>query len=165
MNIIESLVGEMEKEGQTTRKMLSRIPNDKLDWQPHVKSMTIRRLAVHIAELPAWIPMTLQTNGLDFESMDFTPTHVDSTADILAIFDKSLAEGKAALSTATGSDLDPDWTMRNGDHIISTETKGEIIRMAYSQTVHHRAQLGVYLRLLDIPIPDSYGPSADEPMF
>ncbi len=165
MNSIESLATEMENEGQTTRKMLSRIPDDKLDWQPHRKSMTIRRLAVHIAELPTWIPMILQTDGLDFEGMDFTPTHVDSAADILAIFEKSLIEGKAALATATEADLAPDWTMRNGDHIISTETKGETIRMAYSQTVHHRAQLGVYLRLLDIPIPGSYGPSADEPMF
>lgn len=165
MNVIDSLAKEMEQEATTTRSMLSRIPDDKLDWQPHPKSMIIRRLAVHIAELPTWIPMALNTDGIDFEGMDFTPTPVSNTADILAIFETSLAEGKAALATTTEADLAPDWTMRQGTHIISTQTKGEIIRHAYSQTVHHRAQLGVYLRLLDIPIPGSYGPSADEQGF
>ncbi|MBO0938336.1 DinB family protein [Fibrella sp. HMF5335] len=163
MNIIESLAAEMDMESNTTRKMLSRIPDDKLDWQPHPKSMPMRALAVHIAELPSWVSMALHADGLDFATLDFTPTPVASTADVIAIFEKSLAEGKAALSTATEADLEPTWILRNGDTIISTDTKGEVIRMAYSQTVHHRAQLGVYLRLLDIPIPGSYGPSADEP--
>ncbi|MBO0931217.1 DinB family protein [Fibrella aquatilis] len=163
MNIIESLTAEMDMESSTTRKMLNRIPDDKLDWQPHPKSMPMRTLAVHIAELPSWVPMALHTDGIDFAVMDYAPTHVDTTADVLALFEKSLAEGKAALSTATAADLEPMFTLREGDTIFSTETKGETIRMAYSQTVHHRAQLGVYLRLLDIPIPGSYGPSADEP--
>jgi uncharacterized damage-inducible protein DinB len=165
MSIIEMLQKEMEQEAQTTRKMLSRIPDDKYDWRPHPKSMPMRNLAVHIAELPSWVSMTLHTDGLDFATMDFTPTPISSTAEVLDLFEKSLAEGKAALSNATEADLEPTWTMRNGDTILSTDTKGEVIRMAYSQTVHHRAQLGVYLRLLDIPIPGSYGPSADEPSF
>ncbi|MBO0951360.1 DinB family protein [Fibrella forsythiae] len=165
MSIIEMLLKEMDMEAQTTRKMLSRIPDDTYDWKPHPKSMPMRSLAVHIAELPSWVAMTLQTDGLDFATMDFTPTTVSSTAEVLAIFEKSLADGKAALSNATEADLEPTWTMRNGDVVISTDTKGEVIRMSFSQTVHHRAQLGVYLRLLDIPIPGSYGPSADEPMF
>ncbi|WP_375444477.1 DinB family protein [uncultured Fibrella sp.] len=163
MSIIEMLQKEMEMEANTTREMLSRIPDDKYDWRPHPKSMPMRNLAIHIAELPTWVPMTLQTDGIDFAAMDFTPTHVENTADVLNIFEKSLAEGKAALSNTTEADLEPIWTMRNGDKIISTDTKGEVIRMAYSQTVHHRAQLGVYLRLLNVPIPGSYGPSADEP--
>lgn len=154
---------EMELESQTTRKMLSRIPDDKLDWQPHPKSMIMSRLAVHIAELPSWVTMALNTDGVDFATMDFTPTAVNNTAEVIAIFEKSLAEGKAALSTATETDLEPAWTMRSGDTIYSTDTKGETIRHAFSQTIHHRAQLGVYLRLLDISIPGSYGPSADEP--
>lgn len=152
-------------EANTTRKMLGRIPDDKYDWRPHPKSMAMRNLAVHIAELPSWVTMALQTDGIDFATMDFTPTPVDNTADVLTIFEKSLAEGKTALSNATEADLEPTWTMQNGDTIISTDTKGDVIRMAYSQTVHHRAQLGVYLRLLDVPIPGSYGPSADEPWF
>lgn len=165
MSIIEMLLKEMDMEANTTRKMLSRIPDDNYDWRPHPKSMTMRNLAVHIAELPSWVPMTLHTDGLDFATMDYTPTAVNGTADVLALFEKSLAEGEAALSQATEADLAPTWTMRNGDTVISTDTKGEVIRMAFSQTVHHRAQLGVYLRLLNIPIPGSYGPSADEPMF
>jgi uncharacterized damage-inducible protein DinB len=165
MSIIAMLEKEMEQEAQTTRKMLSRIPDDKYDWQPHPKSMPMRHLAVHLAELPTWVSMGLQTDGIDFATIDFTPTPVTSTADVLNLFEKSLAEGKAALSKATEADLEPTWTMRNGETIISTDTKGDVIRMAYSQTVHHRAQLGVYLRLLDVPIPGSYGPSADEPTF
>ena len=165
MSIIEMLQKEMESEAQTTRKMLSRIPDDKYDWRPHTKSMPMHNLAVHIAELPSWVSMALHTDGIDFATMDFTPTPVSNTADVLDLFEKSLAEGKAALSNATEADLAPIWTMRNGDVILSTDTRGEVIRMAYSQIVHHRAQLGVYLRLLDIPIPGSYGPSADEPNF
>ena len=125
----------------------------------------MRNLAVHIAELPSWVPMTLHTDGIDFATMDYTPTSISSTADVLDLFEKSLAEGKAALSNATEADLEPGWTMRDGATVIRTYTKGEMIRIAFSQIVHHRAQLGVYLRLLDIPIPGSYGPSADEPSF
>lgn len=165
MSIIEMLLKEMELEAQTTRNMLSRIPDDKYDWRPHPKSMPMRNLAVHIAELPTWVAMALHTDGIDFANMDFTPTPVSGTADVLELFEKSLAEGKAALGNATKADLEPTWTMRNGDVILSTDTTGEVIRMAFSQTVHHRAQLGVYLRLLNIPIPGSYGPSADEPNF
>ncbi|ARK11909.1 DinB family protein [Fibrivirga algicola] len=165
MSIIEMLQKEMEAEAQTTRKMLSRIPDDMYDWQPHPKSMPMRNLAVHIAELPNWTAMALQTNGIDFATMDYTPTPVTKTAEVLDLFEKSLTDGKAALSQATETDLEPDWTMRSGDTIIRTDTKGEVIRMAFSQIVHHRAQLGVYLRLLDVPIPGSYGPSADEPGF
>ncbi|TAE26480.1 MAG: DinB family protein [Cytophagales bacterium] len=163
MTQVEALRKEMEQEAVTTHKMLERIPDDRLDWQPHSKSMTIRQLATHIAEIPTWTPMTFTTDGIDFEQMDYNPTVVNSTAELVALHQKSLQAGLAALATATDDQLDPIWTMRSGDVIHSQETKGESIRMAFCQTVHHRAQLGVYLRLLDIPIPGSYGPSADEP--
>ncbi|MEZ0541124.1 DinB family protein [Fibrella arboris] len=165
MSIIELMLKEMDMEANTTRKMLSRIPDDQYDWAPHPRSMPMRNLAVHIAELPAWVSMALHTDGIDFATMDYTPTPVAHTAEVLTIFEKSLAEGKAALSQANEAQFERPWTMRHSETIISTDTKGEVIRMAFSQTVHHRAQLGVYLRLLDIPIPGSYGPSADEPMF
>lgn len=155
----------MQLEAVTTRNMLSRIPDDKLDWQPHAKSMPMRTLAVHIAELPTWMPMALNTDGLDFATMDYTLTPVSSTADLVHIFEKSQEAGKMALETATEADLEPTWTMRQGDVILKVHTKGEVIRHAISQTIHHRAQLGVYLRLLEVAIPGSYGPSADEPGF
>ena len=162
MQIIPLLLKEMEQGAAITRKMLERVPADKFDWKPHEKSMTMQQLSVHIAELPAWVQMGLATSELDFAKMDYTPTPVGSTADLQALFEKSFSEGKAALSEATEDDLLPSWTLRNGEQVYSVWTKYEVIRHAFAQTTHHRAQLGVYLRLLNIPIPGSYGPSADE---
>jgi len=162
MEIIPMLLKEMEQEAQTTRKMLERVPNDKYDWKPHQKSMTIKQLATHIAELPSWVTMALTTSELDFASNPYQPVDIKSTEELLAYFERSLADGKAHLEKATEDQLKENWTLREGETIYSTSSKGEVIRMAFSQVVHHRAQLGVYLRLLDIPIPGSYGPSADE---
>ena len=165
MSIIQKFLKEQEQEASTTRKMLERIPADKFDWQPHEKSMTIRRLATHIAELPTWITMTLNTEELDFAKGDYKPVVINTNSDLLELFEKSLADGRASLMKATEDQLELPWTLRNGDTILSTSSKGEVIRMSFSQIVHHRAQLGVYLRLLHVPIPGSYGPSADEVNF
>ena len=165
MSLTQMLLTEMNQEAQTTRKMLERVPNDKFDWQPHPKSMTIRQLTTHIAELPSWVSMVLNTNELDFASSPYTPKPIDNTAELLDMFEHSLTDGKTSLSKATDDQLEPVWTLRNGDEIYSQSTKGEFIRITFSQIVHHRAQLGVDLRLLDIPIPGSYGPSADETGF
>jgi len=162
MNIIPMLLKEMEQEAQTTRKMLQRVPDDKYDWQPHQKSMSIRRLATHIAELPSWVSMALTTDELDFAANPYTPLEASNTKQLMEHFEKSLADGKAHLEKATEQELLPKWTLRNGEQILNVSTKAEVIRMTYCQIVHHRAQLGVYLRLLNVPIPGSYGPSADE---
>lgn len=163
MSILEMLLKEFEQEAITTRKILERVPNDKYDWKPHEKSMNIRSLATHIAELPTWITMALNSSGLDFATAPYSPPEINSTADLLDVFEKSLVSGRTSLSQAKEEDLLPSWTLRNGDKILSVMTKGEVIRHSLSQTIHHRAQLGVYLRLLNIPLPGSYGPSADEP--
>lgn len=160
-NSIQQLVKELEQEAVTTRKMLAAVPDDKYDWKPHPKSMTIRQLATHIAELPGWVTMTLHTSELDFAANPYKQEEITSTKNLLHYFEKTLADGKAHLENAKEEDLMPTWTLRNGDQILSVSTKAEVIRMAYCQIVHHRAQLGVYLRLLDVPIPGSYGPSAD----
>ncbi|MDB5250118.1 MAG: DinB family protein [Segetibacter sp.] len=165
MQIIPLLMKEMEQEAATTRKMLQRVPDEKFDWKPHEKSMTMQQLTVHIAELPSWVKMALTTSELDFATMDYTPTPIASNANLLEIFEKSLADGKETLSAASENDLLPEWTLRNGDQILTVFTKYEVIRHSLAQTIHHRAQLGVYLRLLNIPIPGSYGPSADEMNF
>ena len=165
MSIINMLLKEMDREAETTRKMLERVPNDKYDWKPHEKSMTLQRLAVHVAELPNWVSMALTTDELDFATMDYKPEPVSNTTELLDYFERSLQDGKAHLSQAKEEDLLPNWTLRSGEQIYSVEPKGEVIRMAYCQIVHHRAQLGVYLRLLNVPIPGSYGPSADEMSF
>jgi uncharacterized damage-inducible protein DinB len=162
MSTIEPLLKELEQEAQTTRKMLERIPTAYFDWQPHKKSMTVQRLATHIAELPGWVTMAVTTDGLDFANNPYQQETIGNTAELLDYFDKSLADGRSTLQSAKEETLAEPWILRNGEEILQVASKGEIIRMAYCQIVHHRAQLGVFLRLLDIPIPGSYGSSADE---
>lgn len=162
MSIIETLLKEMDMEAVTTRKMLERVPNDKYDWKPHEKSMSVRQLATHIAELPGWVTMAITTNGLDFAANPYQQTPINNTSELLEFFQKSLANGREHLAAATEEQLLQEWTLRSGEHILYVANKGETIRMSFSQIVHHRAQLGVYLRLLNVPIPGSYGPSADE---
>ncbi len=153
---------ELEKEAIATRKMLAAVPNDKYDWKPHPKSMSIRQLATHIAELPTWIRMVLNTNELDFATMDYKPTEINDTPTLVQTFEKSLADGIEQLSNGKEDTLNELWTLRNAEKVYSVEPKADVIRMSISQIIHHRAQLGVFLRLLDVPIPGSYGPSADE---
>ena len=162
MSIIQMLLKEMDMEALTTRKMLERVPNDKYDWKPHEKNMTIRQLATHIAELPSWITMALMTDGLNFADNPYQPTQINNTNELLELLEKSLKDGREHLAAATDEQLSPEWILRAGEEVLYVGTKGEVIRMTFSQIVHHRAQLGVYLRLLNIPIPGSYGPSADE---
>lgn len=153
---------ELEKEATTTRKMLSRVPADKFGWKPHEKSMTLKTLATHVAELPTWLGMALNTDELDFATNPYNPVELESTDALLAYFEKCLEDGRQQLASASEDILDKPWTLRSGDIIYSVEPKRDVIRMTLSQIIHHRAQLGVYLRLLNIPIPGSYGPSADE---
>jgi uncharacterized damage-inducible protein DinB len=165
MSIIPMFQKQLEQEAQTTRKMLERVPDDKFDWKPHEKSMTIRSLATHLAELPTWITMTLNTDELDFAAHPYQQVPINNTKELIAYFEKCLEDGRVSLSKATKEQLELPWTLRNGETIYSTSPKAEIILMAMSQIIHHRAQLGVCLRLLNIPIPGSYGPSADEMKF
>jgi uncharacterized damage-inducible protein DinB len=162
MSIVELLLKEIEQEAQTTRKMLSIVPNDKYSWKPHPKSMSIMQLTTHIAELPAWISMAITTNGLDFAANPYQPAEANNTADVLEIFENAYADGRAHLQATTETELQNPWVLRNGSHILADMTKYETVRLSIAQTIHHRAQLGVFLRLLNIPIPGSYGPSADE---
>ena len=156
---------ELEKEAIATRKMLAAVPDGKWDWKPHPKSMNMLQLTTHIAELPTWIGMVLNTNELDFAGMDYKPTPVKDTAALLQLFEKSLEDARTQLANGKEDTLDQPWTMRNGEQVYSTDPKADVIRMSLSQIIHHRAQLGVFLRLLDVPIPGSYGPSADDPSF
>lgn len=160
--VIKTFLKELNAEAQTTRKMLERVPSDKFDWQPHPKSMTVRRLATHIAELPTWIGIALTTDELDVASNPYQPKTVNNTTELLQYFEESLADGRAHLGNAQEAKLGEMWTLRNGSEIFSVNTREEVLRMTFSQVIHHRAQLGVFLRLLDVPIPGSYGPSADE---
>jgi uncharacterized damage-inducible protein DinB len=163
--ITEMLLKEMDQEAATTRKMLACIPDDKYDWKPHEKSMTIRRLATHIADIPLWVEMAICDDELDFATTTHKEPVINSTKELLKYLEECVAKGRTALVNVKEEQFDQPWTMRSGDQIYMVSTKGEVIRIAYSQIVHHRAQLGVFLRLLDVPIPGSYGPSADEQGF
>ncbi|MFA6946368.1 MAG: DinB family protein [Pedobacter sp.] len=162
MILINNFLKELENEAQITKKMLSRIPDDKFGWKPHVKSMDIKTLATHIAELPTWVGMVLKTDGLDFAVHPYSPPEVTNTSVLLELLETSLEDARTNLAKAEDNNLLPDWTLRTGDMIHVVSSKEDMIRMTFSQIIHHRAQLGVYLRLLNIPIPGSYGPSADE---
>jgi uncharacterized damage-inducible protein DinB len=155
-------MNQIKAEADITRKFLEIIPEDRYDWQPHHKSMTIRRLATHIAELPGWIPMAISTDVLDFSVGNYTATPIANNKQLSEVFENNQRKAEDALAAVSDEFLQNSWTMKNGDQVYFTITKEEVIRMSMSQTIHHRAQLGVFLRLLDIPIPGSYGPSADE---
>jgi uncharacterized damage-inducible protein DinB len=164
-NIIELFTKEFNQEAATTRKMLAIVPDDKYDWQPHEKSMTIRRLATHIADIPSWVDMAINSDELDFANTTHKEPVINATKHLLEFLEESIAKGNAALAKAKQDELDQEWIMRNGDQIYAKLTRSELIRVSLSQTIHHRAQLGVFLRLLNVPIPGSYGPSADEQGF
>jgi len=165
MTQIALIQKELENEALTTRKMLALVPAEKFDWKPHPKSMLMMNLATHIAELPTWISMVLNTYELDFAANEYKPSIVKDNAELLALFEKSLEDARAQLAVGKEDTLADEWILRMGEKILSKGSKYDMIRHALSQIIHHRAQLGVYLRLLDIPIPGSYGPSADEPSF
>jgi len=164
MTFIDYFRKQFIEEGMTTRKMLSRVPQDQFGYQPHTKSMDMKRLATHIADLPGWIHMTFTTDEIDFAKPYEQPS-INSHDDLMNYFETRYNAGLSTLVPENEKLLDKPWTLRNGDTIYSSDPKIEIIRMSLSQQIHHRAQLGVYLRLLNVPIPGSYGPSADETNF
>lgn len=161
MTIIEFVKKQFIEEAATTRKMLSRVPDDQYNYKPHDKSMLMKNLVTHIADLPGWIHFTLTTDELDFQKAYEMPD-ITTTKDLLTYFDKRYNDGLSVLVAENEKVLNKPWTLRNGDTIYSSQPKVDVLRMAISQQIHHRAQLGVYLRLLNVPIPGSYGPSADE---
>lgn len=162
MQIMPLLLKELEQEAVITRKFLGLVPVEKSAWKPHEKSMPMESLAVHIATLPEWIDLALNSDGIDFATTPYNPPAIQSSEDLLRVFDESLSKGKQALETHEDDILDQKWTLRNGEMVLAEWTRYETIRHSLAQIIHHRAQLGVYLRLLNIPIPGSYGPSADD---
>ena len=166
MSLSQSLLPEFDNEMANTRRVLERMPADKFAWQPHPKSFTLGRLATHVAELPGWAITTVNTDELDFGTGDYKPPQVETTEDLLALFDKNIAEARAALAGAPDDIWSKGWTLRNGEHVIFTLPKIAVWRsFVMNHIIHHRAQLTVYMRLNDIPVPSIYGPSADEQVF
>jgi uncharacterized damage-inducible protein DinB len=160
--IVSFFENQVKEEAEITRKFLRIIPEDKYDWKPHPKSMSLRVLATHIAELPGWVPLGINTSVLDFAAGDYQPAQVHNNRELQAVFEENQQQALEGLAKTNDEFLQNEWTMRNGEQVYMTIRKEDLIRIAMSQTIHHRAQLGVFLRLLDVPIPGSYGPSADE---
>lgn len=165
INIIERLISEVEEQAAITRTFLPLVPEDKYEWAPHEKSMKMVNLASHIAELNSWISMTLHTDELDFAAADYKPKVIKSNQDLSDILEKDLKTAIEDLKNAKEDDLTKEWTLRTGDTIHGKWDKLGVIRMSMNQIVHHRAQLGVYFRLLGIAVPPSFGPTADHQNF
>lgn len=162
MKLIEILLKEVAMEAATTRKMLAIVPEDKYDWKPHPKSMSVQPLATHIAECFGMIKTVLTTGELDFAAKPYEPTIIKNNVELTACLEKNIKEAEDSLTAAKEEDLWTDWVMKSGATIFMTSSKYEAIRHMLCQITHHRAQLGVFMRLLDVRIPGSYGPSADE---
>ena len=165
MSLNTALIGELKHESANTRKILERVPTDKLNWLPHERSMKLGRLAKHIAFLPAWCGIILNAAEFDFATGNLDRSAPESTEAILQLFDERLTEAVNVLQSATDEDLNSMWTLRGGAHVILQLPKKVALRsIAYNHIYHHRGQLSVYLRLLNIPVPGMYGPSADDTM-
>ena len=162
ISFIESFKRELEQEAVQTRRMLQIVPADKIDWRPHPKSMTIKALVSHLAEIPLMITMALDHDKWDFANHPYAPVDMNNSTELVHRFEQCLDEARASLGRATDNILQQKWVMCAGDAIYMTCEKWEAVRHAFGQNAHHRAQLGVFLRLLDLPIPGPYGPSADE---
>ena len=163
MSLGRILLAELQYEIISTRKMLERIPSDKLQWKPHEKSMTMERIAGHIVEMIGWTKETLTQNELNFATMPYTPTDYKDAAEMVADLDKNIVAAVEILTNCSNETMAENWTMRNGEEIYFTMPKAAVMRsFVMNHIIHHRGQLAVYLRLLDIPVPSIYGPSADE---
>lgn len=162
MAINEALISELQHEAATTRKLLERIPAEKFDWQPHEKSMTMGRLAVHVADMFGWFPPTLEADELDF-SKGYEEPKPATTEELVEVLDKNVAAATESLKNTGDAAFAKNWTLRNGEQVYFEMPKIAVARtFIMNHIVHHRGQLSVYLRLNDIPVPGIYGPSADE---
>ena len=162
----QALLPEFDHETANTRKALERVPEDKFGWKPHEKSMTMGRLATHIAELYAWVPTTFEVETFDFAppgAPPYQPKIAGSRTELLETFDKNAAAARAAIAAASDAQLMVLWTLLNGGKTVFSLPRIAVLRgMVINHAIHHRGQLAVYLRLNDIPVPALYGPSADE---
>lgn len=160
--LAQALLLEFDHELLLTRRVLERAPEAYFGWQPHPKSMTLGKLAWHTAEMLGNINGTLHTTEVDLATMDFSTPKPAQTKALLHQFDADGAAARAALAAAEPGDFAERWTLRHGPHVILQQPRAEIVRHLISHTIHHRGQLSVYLRLLEVPVPYIYGPTADE---
>ena len=166
MSIADLLRPELDQEFAVTRRVLARVPDDRGEWKPHPKSFPMAHLAQLVARIPGWLPMMLDRTELDIQPLDgpkFPGYSIETTATLLAEFDRNVAQAMAALSRATDAAWDEPWTLKRAGKDVATGTRYLMTRtMVVNHLVHHRAQLGLYLRLVDEQVPSMYGPTADD---
>ena len=160
MSIGQSLLPEFDLEMASTRRLLERVPSDKGQWKPHPKSFPLGHLAQLVATMPGWLTRTVRGTEIDLsKSSGYT---FEKTDTLLAQFDRHVREAREALAVAKDEDFDVMWSLRHGERTLFSAPRGPVVRSHINHLVHHRGQLTVYLRLLDVPIPGMYGPTADE---
>ena len=158
----KTMLPEFDHEAGLTRKTLERVPFEKADWKPHPKSSSLGELAAHLADIPAWVDVTLNQDVFEMEG-PYEPARAGSVEELLEIFDRNVAAARQVLEGVSHDDLMATWSMKQGGEIVFSMPKIAVLRaFIIKHAVHHRAQLGVYLRLLDVPVPAIYGSSADE---
>lgn len=160
MSIAETLLPELDQEMAATRRVLERVPDDDPTWKPHPKSFSVAHLAQLLARMPGWIAQTLTSTELELTS---GPGYSDETTEeLLRTFDENVRSARAAAAAARDSDFDVPWSLKLGGEVLFTLPRGVVVRQHVSHLSHHRGQMTVYLRLLDVPVPSVYGPTADE---
>ena len=165
MPLVDALLPEFDHEMATTRKLLERVPDDRLAWKPHQKSYSLGQLAQHVSTIPMWGSITIEQSELDVVAGGKSP-ELSSRAELLAAFDKNAAATRAALVGRSDAEFMAPWTLKSGGQTIFTMPKAVVWRsFVLNHLVHHRGQLSVYLRMNDVPLPSMYGPSADEGAF
>ena len=162
MSIGESLLPEFDQEMATTRRVLERVPGAQAEWKPHPKSFSLGHLAQLVSRMPGWIANTLKETRLDL--LRAGGYSIEKTETLLAGFDQNVRDARAALQAAQDADFEVPWSLTRGDQVLFTSPRAAVVRSHISHLSHHRGQLTVYLRLLDVPVPPIYGPTADERM-
>jgi uncharacterized damage-inducible protein DinB len=157
---------DLERELAVTRKVLAAIPADRLDWKPHAKSMSLGQLAIHVATLPEWLTQTLAQDALDVANAPRMPRAVANNAELLKLFDDRVAALRQAVAGFDPAGWEAPWALRNGEQVITTQPRWKVYRVwDLNHLVHHRGQLCVYLRLLEVRVPTVYFNTADDPGF
>jgi uncharacterized damage-inducible protein DinB len=168
MTIAEQFAQQLEREGGISKKLLERVPEGKADWKPHEKSMALGYLAQLVATMPGWVAMMIQQDSLDLQPPGgggFKPPDTSTRAALVAAGDQATAGGVAALRGTTDAHLETRWQLKVAGNVVAEDTRRGMIADSLSHLAHHRGQLSVYLRLLGVPVPSMYGPSADERPF
>ena len=160
MSIAETLLPEFDHEMATTRRLLERVPTDKGTWKPHEKSFSLGHLAQLLAWMPGWITNTV--TGTELNLKGGGGYSYESTPALLELFDKNVKEARAAIAASMDADYAVNWSLKFGDRVVMTMPRGQVVRQHISHLVHHRGQMSVYLRLIGVPVPSIYGPTADE---